>query len=172
MLYVHIMNTDKKIVETKEDDSKDKMVKKILRKQLKTINPDIKLMFKDVKRICKHINGNIFNKKTCCLWMGKVTNNNNKEKGIYVNFFLNGKKRALHRLLYYNFIGNLAPDEYLTFKCKNKGICCTIHHLTKISKNNVISDPDDIKKKYDEDDDVIIERKKNKINNKLVLKFE
>lgn len=171
MLYLNIMS-DKKMLGDNEKNTedvkatRDKMIKKILKRQLKTVKSDVKLEFRDVRRICKNIDGNIFNKSKCCLWTGKVINNNNKEKGRYVNFYFNGKKRALHRLLYCNFIENLAPDEYLTFTCKNKGVCCNLKHFKKISKNNAVTES------TSNDDDVVIERKQKKPNDKLVLKFE
>jgi hypothetical protein len=45
---------------------------------------------------------------------------------------MNRKKKALHRLLYCNFIGDLYDSEYLKFTCDNKGKCCTLNHLKKI----------------------------------------
>jgi len=119
-----------------EEPDRDMMVQKILSKQLKHTPPNIKLMFKDVKRICKNINGDIFSEQDCCLWNGKITNNNNKDKGKYVNFYFNGKKRALHRLLYSNFVGCLVDDEYLKFTCKNKGTCCTLAHFEKLKNKD------------------------------------
>jgi hypothetical protein len=158
------------------------MVRKILRKQLKTIKSDMKLMFKDIKRICKNVDGNPFHKSKCCLWLGHITNIKNKDKGRYINFYFNGKKRALHRLLYSNFVGYLAPDEYLKFKCTNKGICCNIIHLEKFKYKDTIeqsnisdviqSEKKKTIKKSKSADDVIIERRKGKKNNKLILKFD
>lgn len=112
-------------------DSKDDMVSELINNQLKNINSNKKLTFRDIKRICKNVNTNMFDKKKCSLWTGKVTNMNSDNKGKYINFYFRGKKRALHRLLYINFVGELNDDEYLKFCCENKGICCNIHHLKK-----------------------------------------
>ena len=72
----------------------------------------------------------------------------NEEKNSYVNFYYCGKKYALHRLLYQNFIGELLDSEYIKFKCPNKGKCCNINHFYKINKNensNNTSDKNDNK---------------------------
>jgi hypothetical protein len=50
---------------------------------------------------------------------------------IEVNFYFNGKKCALHRLLYVNFRGKLNDNDYLYFNCNNKGKCCNINHFSK-----------------------------------------
>jgi len=161
-----------------DDSSKDKMVKRILRKQLKNIKSDMKLMFKDIKRICKNMDGDLFHKTKCCLWQGNITNSNNRDKGRYINFYFNGKKRALHRLLYSNFVGYLAPDEYLKFKCKNKGVCCNITHLEKFKykesteQTMELSEKKKTIKKSKSADDVIVERREGKKNSKLILRFD
>jgi len=103
----------------------------MLKKQLKTISHDKKLKYNDLKRLCKYINGNIFDETKCCIWNGYITNVNNESKGVYINFYFKGKKAALHRLLYINFVGELTDDEYLKFSCDNKGKCCNIAHLNK-----------------------------------------
>jgi hypothetical protein len=103
----------------------------LLRKQLKNISADKKLKFNDLKRLCKYISVSIFDENICSIWNGYITNINNIEKGIYINFYFKGKKVALHRLLYCNFIGDLGEDEYLKFTCQNKGKCCNVHHLRK-----------------------------------------
>ena len=89
------------------------------------------LILIDQKRICKYICSSIFDENVCCIWDGYVTNINNKSKGTYVNFFFGGRKVALHRLLYTNFVEELHDNEYLKFSCENKGRCCNIHHLKK-----------------------------------------
>jgi hypothetical protein len=116
-------------------------LKELLNKQLKNISSDKKLKYNDLKRLCKYIDSNIFDENKCCLWTGYITNINNVSKGIYINFYFNGKKAALHRLLYINFVGELMDDEYLKFNCINKGKCCNIFHLKKfkyIKKHQII----------------------------------
>lgn len=107
----------------------------LLVKQIKNVNFDKKLKFQDLKRLCKYITSSIFDENICSIWNGYITNVNNIEKGIYINFYFNGKKVALHRLLYLNFVGDLSDDEYLKFTCENKGKCCNIHHLRKFKYN-------------------------------------
>ena len=55
----------------------------------------------------------------------------------YINFYFKGKKCALHRLLYLNYVGKLENKEYLKYKCKNKGVCCNINHFNKITKKKI-----------------------------------
>jgi len=110
---------------------KSALLQELLNKQLKNIPSSKKLQFSDIKRICKYISTSIFDEDNCCNWDGYITNINNKSKGTYVNFFFSGRKVALHRLLYTNFIEELKENEYLKFSCENKGKCCNIHHLKK-----------------------------------------
>lgn len=107
------------------------MFKELIKKQRNNIPNDKKLQLNDLKRICKHINYSIFDKKICSIWSGYITNHNNSTKGTYINFYYKKKKVALHRLLYYNFIDDINTDEYLKFSCNNKGTCCNIYHLKK-----------------------------------------
>jgi len=79
----------------------------------------------------------------CCVWQGYVTNHNKPNKTNYVNFFFNKKKRSLHRILYYNFVGPLSSDHYLRYTCKNCGVCCNINHLQKFKYNNTLKTPED-----------------------------
>ena len=134
---------------TENNDNKvnqNDIFKELIKNQINDIPSPLKLNISDIKRICKYINNSIFDKNTCCIWNGYVTNANNKTKGTYINFYFRNKKVALHRLLYSNFIGPLSDDEYIKFTCDHKGICCTLSHLEKnqyikntISKNKEIS---------------------------------
>jgi hypothetical protein len=188
-----INSLDKKKIKNKQDDTidtKDKMVKIMIKLQLSKVPLDKKLTFKDMKRICKNINSDIFNNDICSIWTGHITNSNNGAKGKYINFYFRGKKRALHRLLYTNFVGMLLKDEYLKFSCENKGICCNINHLNKfkynISENEAIKEtttdkilseesslsspnPDD-KINKSNDNAVIIEKKTKK--KKIIINFD
>ncbi len=109
----------------------DTLLNELLTYQLKTINIDFKLQYSDMKRICKYIDTSIFDENVCCLWKGYVTNENNTNKGTYINFYFKKKKAALHRLLYANFVEELSNNEYLKFNCENRGKCCNIKHLKK-----------------------------------------
>jgi hypothetical protein len=117
--------------------SSETLLKKIMKRQLESVPSDRKLQSKDIMRICKNIDISIFDKHSCSMWRGHVTNMNNLNKGRYVNFYFRRKKVALHRLMYINFVGELKDDEYLKFNCDNKGICCNIHHLKKFKYQKI-----------------------------------
>jgi hypothetical protein len=105
------------------------LLDKLKSEQRDNIPTDKKLKEKDLKRIIKYTGTNIFNTNNCILWKGFVTTN----KGKYINFYFNGKKTALHRLLYLNFIGPIYDNQYLSFTCEACGECCNINHM-KIKK--------------------------------------
>jgi len=110
---------------------KKELLVTLLEKQRKDVPITKKLRYNDMKRLCKYIDSNIFDENICTLWNGYITNVENVNKGVYINFYFKGKKIALHRLLYINFIGDLANDEYLKYSCENKGKCCNVTHLQK-----------------------------------------
>jgi hypothetical protein len=101
-------------------------------KQIDNIPINKKLKDKDLKRIIKYTNKSIISSNECILWKGFITTN----KGIYINFYFNGKKTALHRLLYLNYIGPIYDNQYLSFTCENGGKCCNINHI-KIKKKSI-----------------------------------
>lgn len=103
----------------------------LVKKQIKNIDDNKRLKYNDLKRISKYVNASLFDMNKCCLWSGYITNIDHNNKGIYVNFYFEGKKIALHRLLYINYIGHLDDNDYLKFSCDNKGKCCNIYHLHK-----------------------------------------
>jgi len=116
------------------------LIKELLQNQLPNINPSKKLNYNDLKRISKFLSSSIFDKNNCALWNGYITNEKkNQTKGIYINFYFNQKKIALHRLLYLNYIGEILNTEYIKFSCVNKGKCCNIHHMNKFPYN--LSEP-------------------------------
>lgn len=117
---IHKMNNDAILVE-------------LIKKQRKNVPVEKKLLHNDLKRISKYLTNTIFGEE-CSLWTGYITVIKNDEKNSYVNFYYCGKKYALHRLLYHNFIGELSDFEYIKFKCPNKGKCCNINHFYKINK--------------------------------------
>ena len=90
---------------------------------------DKRLSVKDLNRIYAK-SGNFLNSSECVLWKGYITSN----KIEYINFYFNGRKIALHRLLYINFKGNLRDNDYLEYTCNNKGKCCNINHIIKKNK--------------------------------------
>lgn len=95
---------------------------------------DKRLSIKDLNRI--HIkSGDYLNSTECILWKGYITSN----KTEYINFYFNGRKMALHRLLYINFKGHLKDNDYLEYICNNKGKCCNINHINKKNKKRKIN---------------------------------
>jgi hypothetical protein len=111
----------------------------LIKNQRKIISADKKLLYNDLKRISKYLSTTIFSDK-CSLWSGYVTTVKNEDKSSYINFYFNGRKYALHRLLYLNYIGELADSEYIKFKCPNKGKCCNINHFYKNDKIDIKPD--------------------------------
>jgi len=111
---------------------KYEILKELSHKQRRNIIPSKKLQYTDLKRITKYLDNSIFNRNRCSLWKGSVTNINNSKRGIYINFYFRGKKCALHRLLYINFVDDLKNYEYLKYNCENKGSCCNINHFYKV----------------------------------------
>lgn len=112
----------------------DKILIELIQNQKKNIIIDKKLLYNDLRRISKYLSKSIFGNE-CSLWGGYITTTKNDDKSSYINFYYNGKKFALHRLLFQNYIGELSDSEYIKFNCINKGKCCNINHFNKIIKN-------------------------------------
>ena len=122
-------------------NNKDKILNELIQKQKKCCDTD-KLEKNDLMMIVDNVDKSLFENE-CCLWKGYITNcNNNRAK--YINFNFKNKKKALHRLLYKNFVGKLENNEYLKYVCKHKGYCCNINHIKKVGtckkviKKNVV----------------------------------
>ena len=112
------------------------MVDKLINLQRMNCPSDKLLSEKDLKRIINRTGGINNTNNECILWNGYITHN----KIDYINFYFNGKKCALHRLLYINFKGRLNDNDYLEFICfdkSNKGKCCNINHIIKKRNNNI-----------------------------------
>jgi hypothetical protein len=124
----------------------------LLENQNKNLSLDKKLSYNDLKRISKYLVSSIFNNE-CSLWNGYIPNS----KNMYINFYLNKKKHALHRLLYINYIDDLSECEYIKFTCNNKGICCNINHMYKVNDNLLYP--------------IIKSSPNNKINNNIIVNF-
>lgn len=114
---------------------KNNYLLEMIRNQRKDIPCGMKLYLTDLKRIVEFIPIGIFTNE-CCTWKGYITNLNNNKKGTYINFYYKKKKRALHRLLYINFKETLDKNEYVRFKCNNKGYCCSINCMYKVKYNS------------------------------------
>jgi len=118
---------------------KKKYLSELISNQLRNIQPNRRLLYKDLCRITKYIESSIFDENECCAWNGYVTNSKKSQKGTYINFFFRNKKVALHRLLYENFVNALTDDYYLKFTCddeNNKGKCCNVNHMIKYKYNS------------------------------------
>jgi len=112
----------------------------LIKKQRNNLVPNKKLSISDLKRIASNLNTSIFSEE-CSLWLGYVTeikSKNTNKTSSFINFFFNGKKQILNRLLFYNFIDNLSDAEYLKYSCPNKGHCCNINHISKVSSENSV----------------------------------
>jgi hypothetical protein len=111
--------------------NKNLLFQELIKNQRKNLSNDRKLALSDLKRISSYLNKSIFVEE-CSLWDGYITEIKNSTS--FVNFFYNGKKQALHRLLYYNFVDEVSDNEYLKFSCENKGKCCCIKHILRLKK--------------------------------------
>lgn len=107
------------------------LIEDMVFKQRIDIPEEYRLEQSDMKRILKNVTGNIFDENECVLWQKFLTRCNNG-KSCYVNFYIKGRKYALHRILYINFIDDLRPTQYLKHTCDNPGQCCNINHFYKI----------------------------------------
>ena len=110
-------------------NSKNIIFQDLIKNQRKILLPERKLSLSDLKRISSYLTTSIFT-ENCSIWCGYVTEIKNNCH--FVNFFFNGKKQALHRILYYNFVDDICDNEYLKFSCDNKGKCCCINHIMKV----------------------------------------
>lgn len=121
--------------------SKKKMLAELCVKQRKHDNGKYQLEINDLTRFLKHIETSIFNTEECVLWSGSLTKCNNG-KSHYVNYYLNKRKLALHRILYINFVGDLDHNQYLKYTCDNPGICCNVKHFIKVNDDESDSESD------------------------------
>jgi hypothetical protein len=125
----------------------------LLENQKKNLSYDKKLSYNDLKRISKYLPSSIFN-DNCCIWNGYIPSS----KNMYINFYFNKKKHALHRLLYINYVDDLIDSEYIKYSCGNKGICCNINHMYKL--NDTLINP------------IIKINNNDKISNDIIVNFD
>jgi len=154
--------------------SKNKLLIEMVNNQNQDIDSNKKLEIKDIHRICRNLTHSIFDESKCSIWQGYITKIQSTGTQ-YVNFFYKTKKCALHRLLYINYIGELNKNEYLRFKCSNKGICCNLSHIEKIQRKGLSKKTLDLnngKKENENDTKIEIVESKTKDNkNKLMIIF-
>jgi hypothetical protein len=135
--------------------SKNKILVELINNQIDDIDNKKKLDVRSLQRISRNIDNSIFGDK-CVIWQGYITYIESTNVH-YVNFFFDGKKHALHRLLYLNFIGDVKANEYLKYSCNNKGKCCNINHIYKINSKKTL---DFEKNKIEDNINKNIEKKK------------
>lgn len=121
----------------------------LLNKQRKDIQNN-KLEYNDLKRISNKLDKSIFEKDTCSLWNGTYIEIN---ENIYINFYYNGKKKSIQRLLYENYIGDDLNSQYINYLCPNKGLCCNINHFNIKKKKQTKEKKTNKKKNKEEDND-------------------
>lgn len=114
-------------------NNQNNIFQELIQNQRKNIIIDKKLNLNDLKRISTYLTNSIFS-EGCSIWNGYITQFKNET--YYINFYFNGRKVALHRLLYNNFIGDLDDSEYLKYTCDNKGRCCNLNHFKKVIPDN------------------------------------
>jgi len=146
--------------------NKNLIFQELIQNQRKNLSADKKLNLSDLKRISSYLNKSIFTEDECSLWDGYVTEI--KKSSAFVNFFFNGKKQALHRLLYYNFINDINDNEYLKFTCINKGKCCCINHLVLVKEKN----KEELEKELEINKKEELETKRNYKKIKIIKKEE
>jgi len=129
------------------DNKENDIFIELLNKQRKDIKNN-KLEYNDLKRISNKLDKSIFEKDTCSLWNGTYIEIN---ENIYINFYYNGKKKSIQRLLYENYIGDDLNSQYINYLCPNKGLCCNINHFN-IKKKKKIKEKKTNKKKNKEED--------------------
>ena len=146
--------------------SKNKILVEMINNQLEDIDNTKRLDVKSLQRISRNIDGSIFGDE-CVLWQGYITYIESTNVH-YINFFFNGKKHAIHRLLYLNFIGDVNANEYLKYSCPNKGKCCNINHIYKInSKKSLDLNKSSVSEKSEEDNKIVeVKKKKSNISKK------
>lgn len=129
------------------DNKENDIFIELLNKQRKDIKNN-KLEYNDLKRISNKLDKSIFEKDICSLWNGTYIEIN---ENIYINFYYNGKKKSIQRLLYENYIGDDLNSQYINYLCPNKGLCCNINHFN-IKKKKQPKEKKTNKKKNKEND--------------------
>jgi len=138
------------------------LFQELIQNQRKNILIDKKLNLSDLKRISTYLTKSIFSNE-CSIWTGYITQF--KNDSYYINFYFNGKKVALHRLLYNNFLGDLDDSEYLKYNCENKGKCCNLNHFKRVISETSSQET------LNESKDNIIDISSNKLKKNITVEF-
>lgn len=147
---------------------KNSIFQELIKNQRKNVLPDKKLQLTDLKRMSTYLKNSIFTDE-CSIWGGYITQF--KNNSFYINFFFNGKKQALHRLIYINFIDNIKDSEYLKYTCENKGKCCCINHLKKASNDDCKENDSSKQSNTNTEDYQSDDSKDSKIKKKITVEF-
>jgi|SaaInlStandDraft_5_1057022.scaffolds.fasta_scaffold02377_3 hypothetical protein len=139
-------------------DKENSIFVELLNKQKKDVKNN-KLEYNDLKKISNKLDKSIFEKDTCSLWNGSYIEIN---ENIYINFYYNGKKKSIQRLLYENYIGDNLNSQYINYLCLNKGLCCNINHFNIKKKKEQTVKKSNKKKNKDENNN-------NEKSQKLIL---
>lgn len=156
--------------------SKKTIMCEMINNQLKNVRPDKKLSYNDIKRIVKNIDSTIFGEE-CCMWNGYIANLQDN-KSAYINFYFREKKLALHRLLYYNYVGPIDHNEHIAFSCNNRGKCCTLRHLIKNERDYTENeDEDEVEVQEEKEDEnlneeIYDEKNEHNLNNKKIINID
>lgn len=113
----------------------DEIYLELIQNQRKECKEGRKLNLSELKRISKNLDDSIFDENKCSIWNGYITNSSSQTKPSYINFYFRGKKIALHRLIYENYVDDISDNQYLKFSCMNKGTCCNINHIIIVNSN-------------------------------------
>ena len=144
------------------------LFEELIKKQRKQCKESKKLTLQDIRRITKNLRTSIFDVSCCSLWEGYITNKNKTSKSSYINFYFRHRKVALHRLLYENYVSDIEENQYIKYKCSNKGICCNINHMYTIDKE----EPKDKKKESKKVNKISNQKKNKKLDNKGIPKVK
>lgn len=149
-----------------------KLILKMKNRQLQNLDPEKKLTFSDIKRIANYLDNDIFTESKCCIWKGYISSTSKKPgKGNYVNFYFRHKKVPLQRIIYENFIDSISDEEFLKFKCENKGKCCNMNHVEKVKYSNTVLKKKELQKQKNLKKKKLLELKKKEEKLSLTLEF-
>lgn len=106
------------------------LYKKLKKNKIDTDN-ELKMNDKDLWRLTKFIDKDIFDTDECVLWKGRIDSRRNYNSSI---FYLNGKCRMLIRVLFFNFNKNMKDRSYIRGICEHRGACCNPKHYAIMPK--------------------------------------
>jgi len=114
---------------------KTELLNILIDKQLKDIDPNDRLSLNDIHRLTKYLRDNIFG-EDCVEWGGYCERKTKRNRSCGIIFYFNGDKRALHRLLFTNYISPIPENTHIYFTCKNGPYCANVTHMFMKEYNN------------------------------------